>query len=121
MSEILTFEQQAPKNVSTDNLNAIENDPNLLERIITCDKLCFCANQFTGKAYLHREPKNSKEQIKVISNIFFFSDIHEIVPFLCVPEGQIINLYYYIHVYAEFRERMRKKRPANCGRTIHSA
>ncbi|KAG5311587.1 GVQW3 protein, partial [Acromyrmex insinuator] len=34
--KILTFEQQeARKNLSTDTLNAIENDPNLLERIIT--------------------------------------------------------------------------------------
>ena len=37
--KILTFEQQeARKNLSTDTLNAIENDPNLLERIIICDE-----------------------------------------------------------------------------------
>ena len=40
--KILTFEQQeARKNLCTDTLNAIENDPNLLERIITCDESWF--------------------------------------------------------------------------------
>ncbi|GFX36335.1 FLJ37770-like protein [Trichonephila clavipes] len=34
--KILTFEQQATrKNVCTDNLDAIKNDPNLLEKVIT--------------------------------------------------------------------------------------
>ena len=37
MPKILTFEQQEIyKKFSTDTLNAIENDPNLLERIVTC-------------------------------------------------------------------------------------
>ncbi|GFU04817.1 protein GVQW3 [Trichonephila clavipes] len=35
--KILTFEQQATrKNVCTDILDAIKNDPNLLEKVITC-------------------------------------------------------------------------------------
>lgn len=37
---ILTFKQQeALKNVSTDILNAIKNDSNSLERLITCGEL----------------------------------------------------------------------------------
>ena len=37
--KILTLEQQeACKNICTDTLNAIENYPNLLKRIITCDE-----------------------------------------------------------------------------------
>ncbi|GFS78965.1 protein GVQW3 [Trichonephila clavipes] len=40
--KILTFEQQATrKNVCTDILDAIKNDPNLLEKVITCDESCF--------------------------------------------------------------------------------
>ncbi|GFU37086.1 HTH_48 domain-containing protein [Trichonephila clavipes] len=37
--KILTFEQQATrKNVCTDILDAIKNDPNLLEKVIICDE-----------------------------------------------------------------------------------
>ena len=63
--KILTFEQQeARKNLCTDTLNATENDPNLLERIITCDESWFFTydpetkrNPCTGRAQLHRESK----------------------------------------------------------------
>ncbi|GFU01731.1 putative mariner transposase [Trichonephila clavipes] len=40
--KILTFEQQATrKNVCTDILDVIKNDPNLLEKVITCDESWF--------------------------------------------------------------------------------
>ncbi|GFX89522.1 protein GVQW3 [Trichonephila clavipes] len=40
--KIITFEQQATrKNVCTDILDAIKNDPNLLEKVITCDESWF--------------------------------------------------------------------------------
>ena len=40
-----------------------------------------------------------------------FFDIHGIVYLHWIPEGQTINTYYYLHVLAELRERIRKKRP----------
>ena len=40
-----------------------------------------------------------------------FFDIHGIVYLHWVPEGQTINQHYYLHVLAELRERIRKKRP----------
>ncbi|GFV44653.1 protein GVQW3 [Trichonephila clavipes] len=41
-AKILTFEQQTTrKNVCTDILDVIKNDPNLLEKVITCDVLAF--------------------------------------------------------------------------------
>lgn len=49
----------------TDTLNAIENDPNLLKRIMTGDESWFLAddpeanaNPCSGRAQLHRGPKN---------------------------------------------------------------
>ncbi|XKL59001.1 hypothetical protein PGB90_000017 [Kerria lacca] len=42
--KIFTFEQQeARKNICIDTLNAIENDSNLSERVITCDESWFFA------------------------------------------------------------------------------
>lgn len=39
---ILTIEQkEACENIYTNTLNAIENDSNFLERVITCDESCF--------------------------------------------------------------------------------
>ena len=75
--KILTFEQQeARKNVSTDTLNAIENDPNLLERIITCDKSWFFTyDPETKRQSIHwksptspRAKKARMSSIKIQSN-----------------------------------------------------
>ncbi|GFU42261.1 putative mariner transposase [Trichonephila clavipes] len=72
--KILTFEQQATrKNVCTDILDAIKNDPNLLEKVITCDESWILrkirkqsANPCIGRLQLHLEQKKSKnEQVKI--------------------------------------------------------
>lgn len=42
MPEILTIDEKAGrKNVSSDILNTIENDPKFLEEVITCDESWF--------------------------------------------------------------------------------
>ncbi|GFW01038.1 protein GVQW3 [Trichonephila clavipes] len=66
--KILTFEQQATrKNVCTDILDAIKNDPNLLEKVITCDESWFLrmirkqnANPCIGRLQLHQEQKKQE-------------------------------------------------------------
>lgn len=118
--KILTFEQlEARKNVCTDTLNAIENDPNLLERIITCDESWFFMyDPETKRQSMHwkspsspraKKARMSKSKFKAMLIVFF--DIHGIVNLHWVPEGQTINQHYYLHVLAELRERIRKKRP----------
>ncbi|GFX00422.1 protein GVQW3 [Trichonephila clavipes] len=66
--KILTFEQQATrKNVCIDILDAIKNDPNLLEKVITCDESWFftydleqSANPCIGSLQLHQEQKKQE-------------------------------------------------------------
>ena len=69
------------------------------------------ANPYTGRAQLHREPKKlewARSKFKAMMIVFFRYSrdcVH------CVSEGQTINQHYYLHVLAELRERIRKKRP----------
>ncbi|GFV59355.1 protein GVQW3 [Trichonephila clavipes] len=72
--KILTFEQQATrKNVCTDILEAIKNDPNLLEKVITCDESsCFTYDPETKRQSMHwktptspRAKKSKNEQVKI--------------------------------------------------------
>ncbi|GFY13863.1 putative mariner transposase [Trichonephila clavipes] len=72
--KILTFEQQATrKNVSTDILDAIKNDPNLLEKVITCDESWFFTyDPETKRQSMHwktptspRAKKSKNEQVKI--------------------------------------------------------
>ncbi|GFU20161.1 protein GVQW3 [Trichonephila clavipes] len=67
--KILTFEQQATrKNVCTDILDAIKNDPNLLEKVITCNVnpgflrmiRKQSANPCIGRLQLHMEQKKQE-------------------------------------------------------------
>ncbi|GFX35819.1 putative mariner transposase [Trichonephila clavipes] len=120
MLKILTFEQQATrKNVCTDILNAIKNDRNILEKIITCDESWF----FTYDPEIKRQSMHwktptsprakkarmSKSKFKAMMIVSF--DIHGIMYLHWVPEGQTINQHYYLEVLGNLRERIRKKRP----------
>ncbi|GFT54362.1 protein GVQW3 [Trichonephila clavipes] len=126
--KILTFEQQATrKNVFTDILNAIKNDPNLLEKVIKhVMNPSFLrmirkqsANTCIGRLQLHKEQKKarmSKSKFKAMMIVFF--DIHRIVYLHWVPEGQTTNQHYYLEVLGNLRERLRKNKP-KWGRKNH--
>ncbi|GFV24023.1 mariner Mos1 transposase [Trichonephila clavipes] len=118
--KVLTFEQQATrKNVCTDILDAIKNDPNLLEKVITCDESWFFTyDPETKRQSMHwktptspraKKARMSKSKFKAMMVVFF--DIHGIVYLHWVPEGQTINQHYYLEVLGNLRERIRKKRP----------
>ncbi|GFV86352.1 protein GVQW3 [Trichonephila clavipes] len=105
--KILTFEQQATrKNVSTDILDAIKNDPNLLEKVITCDESWFFTyDPETKRQSMHwktptsqraKEARMSTSKFKAMMIVFF--DIHGIVYLHWVSEGQTINQHYYLEV-----------------------
>lgn len=125
--KILTIEQkEAREIVCTDTLNAIENDPNFLERVITCDESWFFTyDPETKRQSMHlkgpisqraKKARMSKSRFKAMMIVFF--DIHGIVYLHWVPEGQTINQHYYLEVLAQLRERVKKNDP-NCGRTSH--
>lgn len=116
--KILTIEQkEARENVCTDTLNAIENDPNFLERVITCDESWFFTyDPETKRQSMHwkgptspraKKARMSKSKFKAMMIVFF--DIHGIVYLHWVPEGQTINQHYYLEVLAQLREKIRKK------------
>ncbi|GFX37903.1 protein GVQW3 [Trichonephila clavipes] len=120
--KILTFEQQATrKNVCTDILDAIKNDPNLLEKVITCDESRFFTyDPETKRQSMHwkiptspraKKARMSKSKFKAMMIVFF--DIHGIVYLHWVPEGQTINQHYYLEVLGNLRERIRKKTTRN--------
>lgn len=65
MPKIPTIEQnEVSKNVCTDTLNTIENDPNIfLERVTTYGKSWFeskCTNSCNGSPKLHQQLKKLK-------------------------------------------------------------
>ncbi|GFV15654.1 mariner Mos1 transposase [Trichonephila clavipes] len=118
--KILTFEQQATrKNVSTDILDVIKNDPNLLKKVITCDESWFftydpetkCQSMHwkTPTSPRAKKARMSKSKFKAMMIVSF--DIHGIVYLHWVPEGQTINQHYYLEVLGNLRERIRKNRP----------
>ncbi|GFU50285.1 transposable element Tcb2 transposase [Trichonephila clavipes] len=69
-------------------------------------------NPCPGRVHLHRD-LCSNQQIKIQSkdDCWFFFNIHGTEFLYWVPEGQTINLYYYLHVLEIFHERIRKKLP----------
>lgn len=116
----LTEEQKQTRvDVCADTLEAIENDPTLLERVITCDESWFFTyDPETKRQSMHWKSSNSprakkarmsKSKFKAMMIVFF--DIHGIVYVHWVPAGQTINQHYYLQVLAQLRERIRKKRP----------
>lgn len=118
--KILTIEQKENrKNICTETLIAIENEPNFLERVITCDESWFFTyDPETKRQSMHwktptsprtKKARMSKSKFKAMMIVFF--DIHGIVYLNWVPEDQTVNQLYYLEVLAQLRERIRKKRP----------
>lgn len=93
---VLAFGQrQAREHFCADTLSAIENDPNLTARIITCDESRFEAR--TGGT-------------KLEATMIVFFDVRGIVYHNWAPEGRI-DRHYYLRVLGELRERIRERRP----------
>ncbi|GFY19203.1 putative mariner transposase [Trichonephila clavipes] len=116
MLRILPFEQEAHKNVCSDTLIAIEMNPHLLKRIVTCDESWFSSysihdNPCTGRVHPPRAKTARMSISKFTTMMIAFTDIHDIVYLYWFPEDQTINQLYYLQVLTELHERIRKKRP----------
>ncbi|GFV45528.1 protein GVQW3 [Trichonephila clavipes] len=106
--KILPFEQQATrKNVCTDILDAIKNDPNLLEKVITCDESWFFTYDLkTKRQSMHlktptlpraKKARMSKSKFKAMMIGFFsiFMGLCTFTGFLKVKQSiNIITLRY---------------------------
>ena len=100
---LLTPEQKEIRmNICADILQNIENDPNFLENIITCDESWFFQYDPESKCqYMHWKSPSSPRQKKARQSkskfkaMMVFFDIRGIVHVDWVPKGQTVNQVYY--------------------------
>ena len=120
MPRILTPEQkEIQTNICADILQNTENDPNILENVITCDELWFFQYDPESKRqFMHwkdpssrrqQKARQSKSKFKTIMMVFF--EIRGIVHVDWVPEGQNVNQVYLKEVLTGLRERVRRRKP----------
>lgn len=105
------------KEICSDTLKIIKNDPFFLNSIITCDETwIFTYDPETKRQSMHwktptspriKKARMSKSKFKAMLIIFF--DIKGIIFIEWVPSGQTVNQYYYKEVLIKLRERVRKK------------
>ena len=108
--KILTFEQQATrKNVCTDILDAIKNDPNLLEKVITCDESWFFTyDPETKRQSMHwktptspraKKARMSKSKFKAMMIVFsIFMGLCTFTGFLKVKQSINITTLRYLAI-----------------------
>ncbi|KAL4091658.1 hypothetical protein QTP88_026315 [Uroleucon formosanum] len=116
----LTIDQKFNrKEICSDTLKIIKDDPSFINNIITCDETwIFTYDPETKRQSMHwrtptsprmKKARMSKSKFKAMLIVFF--DIKGIIFVEWVPSGQTVNQYYYKEVLIKLRERVRKKRP----------
>ncbi|KAL4153743.1 hypothetical protein QTP88_001576 [Uroleucon formosanum] len=116
----LTIDQKFNrKEICSDTLKIIKDDPSFINNIITCDETwIFTYDPETKMQSMHwrtptsprmKKARMSKSKFKAMLIVFF--DIKGIIFVEWVPSGQTVNQYYYKEVLIKLRERVRKKRP----------
>jgi len=98
---LLTPEQKEIRmNICADILQNMENDPNFLEKVITCDESCFFFqyDPESKRQSMHwksssspRPKKARRSKSKFKAMIIFFFEIRGIVHVDWVPEGQTVT------------------------------
>jgi len=120
---LLTPEQKEIwMNICADILQNIENDPDFLENVITCDESWFFQYDTESKCQsMHwkspssprqKNARQSKSKFKTMMIVFF--DIQGIVYMGWVPVSQTINQVYYkevlAHLHKSGKEKKKKKK-----------
>ena len=118
--KLLTPEQKEHRmRICADTLENIENDPNLLQNVITCDETwIFQYDPETKRQSMHwkspesprkKKARMSKSKFKVMMIVFY--DIKGIIYINWVPQGQTVNQVYYEEVLTTLCERVKRRRP----------
>lgn len=118
--KLLNFQQkQYRKEVAQQMLNDVENDPELLKRVITGDESWVYGYDVETKTQSSQwktksEPRPKKARqvrsnVKVLITVFF--DWKGVVHYEFLPRGRTVNKEYYVEVLRHLREAIRKKRP----------
>jgi len=118
--KLLSDEQkERRKELCLDLLQCIENEPDLLNSIITCDESwVFTYDPETKRQSIRwkstlsprlKKARMSHSKFKAMLIVFF--DIQGIVMVEWVPSGQMVNQQCYIEFLTKLRGRVRRKRP----------
>lgn len=118
--KLLNFDQKNNRmNIAQELLNDVNNDPSLLERVITGDETWVYGYDVETKAqsstWKHstspraKKARQVRSNVKVLLTVFF--DFNGIVHQEFLPQGRTVNKEYYLEVMRRLREAIRKKRP----------
>jgi len=104
-------------NICADILRNIENDPNFLGNVITCDESWFFQHDPESKRQSmdwkspssprQKKAQKSKSKFKAMMIIFF--DMRGFVRVDWVPDGQTVNQFYYKEDLTNLHEWMRRR------------
>ena len=124
---LLNFDQKTRrKTIAQEMLNDVNDDSDLLQKVITGDESWVYGYDVETKAqssqWKHTESPRLKKarqvrsNVKVLLTVYF--DYHDVVHQEFLLHGRTVNKEYYLEVMRRLREAIRKKR-RNCGKTIH--
>ncbi|UYV72614.1 hypothetical protein LAZ67_10000060 [Cordylochernes scorpioides] len=112
-------QKQHRMNIVNEMLDSVRDDPNLHQRVITCDEAHVYGYDVETKAQssqwkLPHEPRPKKARqvrsnVKVLLTVFF--DCRGVVHHEFLPQGRMVNKEYYLQVMRNLREATRQKRP----------
>lgn len=120
MSKLLTIEQKQHRSeIAQDMLEAVQNDPNFLNTVITGDETWVYGYDPETKAqssqWKHptsprqKEARQVRSQVKVMLTVFF--DYRGVVHHEYAPHGATITKEHYLEVLRRLRDAVRRKRP----------
>jgi hypothetical protein len=115
---LLDEQKERCKELWLDILQQIDDEPDLLNLIITCDESwVFTYDPETKRQLMQwkstsspRPKKAYMSRSKFKGMLIVFFDIQRILIAEWVPSGQTVNQQYYIEVLTKLRERVRRKR-----------
>lgn len=111
--KLLNFDQKNRRmSISQELLNDVNDDPDLLKRVVTGDETWVYGYDAETKAPEEPRPKKARQvrsNVKVLLTVFF--DYNGVVHHEFLPEGRTVNKEYYLQVMRRLREAIRRKRP----------
>lgn len=118
--KLLNFDQKNNRmNIAQELLNDVNDDPSLLERVITGDETWVYGYDVETKAqsstWKHstspraKKARQVRSNVKVLLTVFF--DCRGVVHHEFLSQGRTVNKEYYLEVMRRLREAIRKKRP----------
>jgi len=118
--KLLNFDQKSRRmSISQEMLNDVNDDPDLLKKVITGDETWVYGYDVETKAQSSQwkqsdEPRPKKARqvrsnVKVLLTVFF--DYNGVVHHEFLPQGRTVNKEYYLEVMRRLRDAIRKKRP----------